>query len=75
MGTENEKVVAYWDFYDSQTNIILEEGRMIGGNPQPVIGEKVTGVGDWGQAEVVKFLLKMVEGNIPKYDVYVKRLI
>lgn len=75
MGTENEKVVAYWDFYDSRTNIILEEGRMIGGNPQPVIGEKVTGVGDWGQAEVVKFLLKTVEGNIPKYDVYVKRLI
>ncbi|MFC1899558.1 hypothetical protein ACFLXP_04425 [Chloroflexota bacterium] len=75
MDTENEKVVACWDFYDSQINIILEEGRMIGGNPQPVIGEKVTGVGDWGQAEVVKFLLKTVEGTVPKYDVYVKRLI
>lgn len=75
MNAENEKVVAYWDFYDSKTKAILEKGRMKGGIPQPVIGEKVTGVGDWGQAEVVNFQLKTVEGNIPKYDVYVKQLI
>ena len=75
MNAENEKLVAYWDFYDFQTKGILVEGWMRGGNPQPVVGEKVSGVGDWGQAEVVEFQLKTVEGNIPRYDVYVKRLL
>ncbi|MFC1904680.1 hypothetical protein ACFLXT_02835 [Chloroflexota bacterium] len=75
MTEQSGKVVAYWDFYNSQTKVILEKGCMIDGNPEPVVGEEVAGIGDWEQSEVVEFQFKAVEGNIPQYDVYVKQLV
>lgn len=75
MDAEEKKLVALWDMHDSQTKAVLVEGRMMSGRPQPVVGERITGVGDWEQAEIVEFQLKTVDGNVPRYDVYVKRLL
>lgn len=87
MSASNDNEVAIWNYYDSVTKKILEEGTMIDGMPQPIVGQIVYGVGDWKQAEVVDFKLKNIiielydeasqttEYNIPQYDVFVKRLI
>jgi hypothetical protein len=67
-----ERPTAYWDLFDQYTRKPLESGRMVNDKREPVKGENLAGVGDYGLVTVVDFKQTGSEDGIPRYDVFVR---
>lgn len=67
----SEKVLAYWDFYDSATGELLEKERKIKHTTWPAVNELVTGLPGKPQAIVRNCKFRGRKEELPCYDVYV----
>ena len=71
MPLANTKVVAYWDFYDSATGRILEQGRGVKNRAVPHFGEVVVGVPGKPNAIVRDIKFSGIKDKLPCYSVFV----
>lgn len=68
---ETERVLAFWDLYDSVTGDFLEKKRQIKHAASPAIGMPVPDVSGKPRATVKNFWLRGRQERLPWYDVYV----
>ncbi|GEM_PF-366081 len=71
MPDANKRSAAYWDFYDSSSGELLEEGRKIEQNSIPIVGGLVIGIPQKRNAIVRNFKFKGIRDGLPCYQVYV----
>jgi hypothetical protein len=64
-------VVAYWDFYDSDSGRLLEKERKINQFAMPSEGALVTYIPGKLNAVIRSFKFKGAKDGLPCYDVYV----
>jgi hypothetical protein len=68
---EKNKVVAYWNIYDSETGSVIEKEKAIMHDAMPSIGGLIIGIPGKFNAIVRNFRFNGIKDNLPCYDVYV----
>jgi hypothetical protein len=68
---KRNKVVAYWNIFDSQTGSLLEKEKTIERRAMPSIGGLMIGVPGRLNAIVQSIKFSGTKDRLPRYDVYV----
>ncbi|MDD5311909.1 MAG: hypothetical protein PHO26_02585 [Dehalococcoidia bacterium] len=71
MQPASKTVVAYWDFYDSDSGRLLEKDRKINQSAMPSQGALITNIPGKPNAVVRLFKFRGAKDGLPCYDVYV----
>ena len=70
----NGQINPVWDFYDSVTNAPLLRDYSRNSTGIPGIGDEYIGINARGSVVIVGYESKKTKNEVPRYDVYVKKL-